>query len=513
MSVGEDVRSLSAAVCFVRGPQLDHKAVWQAGDGNSCIPDEALLDAELVGAVGREDADAAGTDLDFIDASVFSFYSKGTAFSASVQGNAHDQDAVLVQIGGIAAFLFRGKHQPEDAAQAQQKQECRNAGSVFFVGCIFCQFYAFLFGLSVSSVRRGRINIYSIAEVGGKMKKFFCLILGMILILDCTGCGQESGPWQSADTAMGTLVQQTVYSREDAGKAFLEESTALLVELEENLLSWRLETSELYRLNASGGREEGFRPSEELADILIQCMELYERSEGAFDVAVGPAARLWNIDQWAAAGGEESYQPPDPAAVAEALELCGSGRIRFGEKEQTVVYLEEGMQIDLGAVGKGVALSRLEKLLEEHSEIEGAVISVGGSVLTYGSRPEGGSWRVGIVNPLDTSSYVGVLVLEGRWCVSTSGDYERYVESEGVRYHHILDPATGYPADSGVRGVTVLSKDGLLGDGLSTACFILGAEEGTALAAAWGAEVLFVLEDGEIRMSEGMKEYFSPVQQ
>ena len=238
-------------------------------------------------------------------------------------------------------------------------------------------------------------------------------------------------------------------------------------------------------------------------------MELYEKSEGAFDVTIGRAARLWNIDQWAAGGQEGDYRLPDPEELRKALELCGSDKARLEEGEGIRLFMPEGMQLDLGAAGKGLALAELGRLLESRSDITGAVISVGGSVLTYGSKPDGSSWKVGIVNPADTSSNIGILSLEGQWCISTSGDYERYVEVDGVSYHHILDPCTGYPADSGVRGVTILSKDGLLSDGLSTACFILGVEKGMALAEEYGAEALFILEDGEIRMTEGMKAYFS----
>ena len=169
--------------------------------------------------------------------------------------------------------------------------------------------------------------------------------------------------------------------------------------------------------------------------------------------------------------------------------------------------MPEGMQLDLGAAGKGLALQEIQALLAERPEISGAVISLGGSILTFGSKPDGSTWRVGIMNPEDTSSNIGILSLEGQWCVSTSGDYERYAEIDGVRYHHILDPETGYPADSGVRGVTILTKEGLAGDALSTACFILGPEKGMALARKYGAEALFVLEDGEIVMTEGMEAY------
>ena len=123
------------------------------------------------------------------------------------------------------------------------------------------------------------------------------------------------------------------------------------------------------------------------------------------------------------------------------------------------------MQLDLGAVGK-VALDEILKILEAHPEVSGAVISVGGSILTYGRKPEGGAWQIAVTDPLDPSESVGVLTLDGGHCVSNTGDYERYVEVDGVRYHHILDPRTGSPAHSDVAGVTIVTKDGFLSDAL-----------------------------------------------
>ena len=353
------------------------------------------------------------------------------------------------------------------------------------------------------------------------------------------GAGQQAGsPWQYADTAMGTVVQQTIYaSDQETAQAFCVQTMELLWELERERISWRLDTSEVYRANVSAGSEEGFLLSEELSELLAHCRLLWERSKGTFDVTLGSVTRLWDIDKWAAESDQEGFRIPGEEALERALSTCGSGKMRLvkdsgtsgtesgapGEDSQAMsalldgesgqggrlrLFLPEGMRLDLGAVGKGLAMEKLIRLLEERSDVTGAVISLGGSILTYGSKPDGGPWRVGIVDPFDTSDSLGILTLEGQWCISTSGDYERYVEAGGVRYHHILDPGTGAPAVSDVRGVTILLKDGLLGDGLSTACYILGPEKGMALAAEYGAEALFVMADGEIEMSEGMKHYF-----
>ena len=314
---------------------------------------------------------------------------------------------------------------------------------------------------------------------------------------------------------MGTVVQQTVYAPDqETAQAFSAQAMELLWGLEQKEISWRLDTSEVYRANVTSGSEGGFLLSEELAGLL----ELSRRSEGAFDMTLGSVTRLWNIDEWAAENGAEGFPIPSREELARALSVCGYEKLRLQreagdqeEKGQCRLFLPEGMQLDLGAIGKGLGLSELTSMLEGQNAVTGAVISLGGSILTYGSKPDGSTWKVGIIDPFDKSSNIGILSLEGQWCVSTSGDYERYVEVDGVRYHHILDPKTGTPAVSDVRGVTVLLKDGLLSDGLSTACFILGPEKGMALAAEYGAEALFILSDGEVVLSEGMEQYYTAI--
>lgn len=339
------------------------------------------------------------------------------------------------------------------------------------------------------------------------MKRIFAVLLSGALLV-CCGCGAEQAGqiWQvqNADTVMGTVIRQTLYTTEGETETAAE-IMELLRELEEDVLSRRLETSEVWSLNAAAGRAEGSRLSAPMEEILEGCLEMWRESDGAFDVTLGPVVSLWDIDGWAAGGKEGTFAPPEAEDLRNALEHCGSGSLCIREK---CLYLPEGMQLDLGAVGKGIALDHILAYLQGKDEITGAVISLGGSILTYGQKPGGGCWNVGIADPGDSASNVGILTLEGEWFISTSGDYERYIEANGIRYHHIIDPVTGYPADSGVAGVTILAKDGFLSDALSTACFILGEEKGMALAENCGAEALFVGKDGSITMSRGMKEHY-----
>ena len=335
------------------------------------------------------------------------------------------------------------------------------------------------------------------------MKKFFkgLFLIGMGALL-CTGCGGAE-PAEAADTAMGTVIRQKIY---DGDKEVLEENQRLLEEMERDLLSWRLETSEIYRINETAGSPEGVVVSERLSPILSECLAWSEKSEGAFDITIGGVTRLWNLDVWAASENQDAFEVPEEAAIRAALENCGNGKLHW-EEEKSLLYLPEKMSLDLGAVGKGIALDGLSEKLQANKKVGGAVISVGGSVLAYGEKPDGSSFRIGIVNPFQPSEYLGTLELKGEWCVSTSGDYERYVEKDGKRYHHIINPDTGYPAESGLCSVTVLSGSGFLSDALSTACFVLGSERGKALAESYGAEAVFVEKDGRISMTAGMDKY------
>jgi len=344
------------------------------------------------------------------------------------------------------------------------------------------------------------------------MKKYLQKITvgALILCFLCTGCASKSRVHHSMDTAMGTIINQTIYVSGGMGTAetISGEILSCIETLEKEQLSWRLESSLLYQVNASAGSSEAFPLGSLLGEVLEQCKKVYAASDGAFDFSIGRVARLWNIDEWAAVNGDGesiSFVPPTDAQLAEALAFVGGDR---SVVEGEYVRLPKGMQLDLGAVGKGIALDEIKKLLEQREEVTGAVISVGGSILTYGSKPEGGTWTVGIVNPHDTAQSLGTLRLTGQWCISTSGDYERFIEVDGIRYHHILDPRTGHPADSGIRSVTILTKDGLLSDALSTACFVLGVEEGLALAEQFQAQALLVDTQGDIHMTTGMEQYF-----
>ena len=342
------------------------------------------------------------------------------------------------------------------------------------------------------------------------------VLFTMIPALFLGGCGQQTECEKSIDTAMGTVISQTVYVTENSatttnGKTdnkITDDVLRELNDLEQNELSWRLESAEVARINAAAG-EGQIQVSPAMAGWLERCLQISEQTGGAFDVSIGRLSRLWDIDTWATADDPQDYELPGQEEIAQALTTAGWQKIGLEQQaDGALVSIPAEMQLDLGAVGKGVALDEIRGTLEARPEVCGAVISVGGSILTYGSKPEGGAWQIAVTDPLDPSQSVGILTLEGGYCVSTSGDYERYVRVDGVRYHHILDPRTGSPARSDVAGVTIVTKDGFLSDALSTACFVLGSEEGQKLLKKYDAEALFIDHEGTITMTEGMQQYF-----
>lgn len=312
-----------------------------------------------------------------------------------------------------------------------------------------------------------------------KKRSFFVVLLAAALaaVLFVGRLHTDFAAVEESGFAMGTVVTARLYGgNEDDAAAVTAAITALEREISRNI-----DTSAVSVLNRTG-----YADSAVLADAVNTCRTVSEASDGAFDITVGGLTRLWDFD----GGG----RLPDAADIEAALPYIDYNRLTTDGEAVTAAA---GTQIDLGAVGKGAACDAARDVLAARG-VRGAVVSVGGSVLAFGRRNAAGDkWRIAVRHPREADSYLGVITLaEG--CVSTSGDYEKYFERDGVRYHHLLDPATGYPADSGLVSVTVVCGSGLLSDALSTACFVLGEARGAALVESFGAGAVFVRADGTV---------------
>ena len=292
--------------------------------------------------------------------------------------------------------------------------------------------------------------------------------------------------------AMGTVVTEKLYGKNDLDSA-AEAIESIVAELEDEI-SWRKSGSPINRLN------ENFsvNADKEIIDVIEKCIDVYEKSDGVFDITVGKLTSLWNI-------GDENARVPQSEEIKSALQCVDSSKVKISNDK---IEIGENQFVDLGAIGKGLACDKISEYLKT-TKSDAAVVSVGGSVLLYGQSPRSDKWNVAIRDPRgESSDYVAVVSL-GSSFVSTSGDYERVLESEGKSYHHILDPKTGYPAESDLISVTVVCDNGLLSDALSTACFVLGKDMGTELLEKFGAQGVFIDENKNIFVTDGLKDSFT----
>lgn len=329
--------------------------------------------------------------------------------------------------------------------------------------------------------------------MGRLWKKLAALLLAGIL----TGCSapaeEMQQPVERSLFAMNTYMTFTAYG-EDA-QAALQEAEECIQQVE-GLWSVTDEDSEIYQANHSGGQP--VTVSEETAEIISFALEMAQRTGGALDPTIYPVLTAWGFTT-------DSKQVPSQQQIAQLLEQVGYDRIRLNGTELTV---PDGMELDLGAVGKGYTADLVTEILRRHG-VTSALISLGGNIQAIGSRPDGSDWRLGIRAPWESGN-LGVLTVSDA-AVVTSGGYENYFDDEqGNIYWHILDPSTGYPADNGLQSVTIVGREGKMCDALSTALFVMGAQSAEQY---WrengGFEMLLVTDSGEILITEGIAENFT----
>lgn len=305
-------------------------------------------------------------------------------------------------------------------------------------------------------------------------------------------------PSASADIfAMDTYMTVTCY-----GKRAEEAVAAAQAEIErlDDLLSIGKADSEISRINRDGSGVM----SEDTSTMVTEALRLYDTTGGAFDITVYPLMDLWGFTTG-------KFAVPDAQELSALLAQCGSDKLTVNGD---TIMLAEGQGIDLGGIAKGYTSGHLMEIFEEY-DLVGAVVSLGGNVQCYRTKTDGSLWRCGIQDPQDPengSAYLGVVSVADR-AVITSGAYERYFvdEATGKTYHHILDPKTGYPAESGLLSVTVVSTDGMLADGLSTSCYVMGLEQSAEYWRNYGADFDLILmdENGEVYVTEPLSGQFT----
>lgn len=295
--------------------------------------------------------------------------------------------------------------------------------------------------------------------------------------------------------AMDTYMTLTAYGK-NAKKA-LDEAVDEINNIEQ-LVSTGIDSSEVSQINKNGKGSV----SETTGYLIKRSKEIYDSTNGVFDITIYPIMQAWGFQT-------ENYCVPGKKELKKLRGLMGADHVLYDEKKQEVTLNKEGMKIDLGGIAKGYTSSKVMDIFKENG-ISSAVISLGGNVQTLNGKPDGSDWRVAVENPADTGSYIGVLSIKDK-AVITSGGYERYFKQDGKTYHHIIDPANGYPANNGLTSVTIVSDDGTLADGLSTSLFIMGPEKAQKYWKEHSDEfdTILVKDDGSILVSEGIADYFT----
>lgn len=264
------------------------------------------------------------------------------------------------------------------------------------------------------------------------------------------------------------------------------------------LLSTGKKDSEIGQINANNGGQL----SEDGAVLMERSLELYKSTNGAFDVAIYPVMKAWGFT-------DGNYQVPDADTLKATLELSDPSLIDYDKETSTVSFKKDGVQIDFGGIAKGYTSSRIMDIYREKGVTSG-LVNLGGNAQVFGTKPDGSLWRVAVQSPDSEDEYLGVLETKDK-AIITSGGYERYFEKDGVTYHHIIDPATGYPAENGLISVTIVSADGTLADGLSTSLFVMGKDKAIDYWRAHSDEfdMILLTDDEKLYVSEGIKDSFT----
>lgn len=293
---------------------------------------------------------------------------------------------------------------------------------------------------------------------------------------------------------MGTLVTITgVASDKAVADRALQDAFDEIKRLEQLLSTWRSD-SELSHINTEAGRHP-VSVSQETLELVVRSLEMAQLTHGGFNIALGPAIEAWNVT--------EQQRIPTDEELQQLKPLVDWTSIQVNIQARSIYLPHKGMRIDVGGIGKGYAADRAVEKMKQAGAISG-VVAISGDIKTFGMLPGQQGFPIGIRHPRQDDLVLATIDLQDE-AISTAGDYERFFERDGIRYHHILDPLTLQPARA-CQSVTVIAKEGITADGLDTGVFVLGPKEGMALVERLpGIEAVIVDEAGKMTVSSGLR--------
>ena len=327
-------------------------------------------------------------------------------------------------------------------------------------------------------------------------KQLICISLLVSSVLLLGGCGTSKEPVSQTGFYFDTIVQITVYDETDVSCL---ENCLKLADKYEKMFSHTIEGSDIWKINHSNGRP--VTVSDETIQLLEIALSYCDMTQGRIDITIETASELWDFH---GDGSLDSGKIPDEKATAEAVSHVDYHNLLIDGN--TVTLADADASISLGFIAKGYIADKIKEYLLSQN-VQSAIINLGGNLLAVGSKPDGTPFQFGIQKPFDTQGTpITVLSVSDKSAVS-SGVYERYFYQDDILYHHILNPADGYPIQNNLLGVTVLSASSAAGDALSTSCFVLGLDEGMELIESLeDVEAIFITEDYRLHYSRGLEQ-------
>lgn len=329
------------------------------------------------------------------------------------------------------------------------------------------------------------------------LKSSLLLIFSLFIMIGCTK-KTTIEPISKSELLMGTVVTVTIYDNSD--ETILDKVFTKVRDLEATL-SINEEGTLVDKINENSGISP-VKVDEETFALIKRGLEFSYISEGLFDITVGPLVKLWSI-------GLPEQKLPTQKEIDSVLPLINKDKLILDEENLTVFLEDKNMKIDLGGIAKGFTADVISEILSENN-VNSAIIDLGGNIFAKGIKVNSSKWKIGIQNPnSDRGSIIGSISVENK-SVVTSGTYERYFEQDGVKYHHILNPQTGYPYENNISGITIVSDKSMDGDALSTSVFAMGVEKGLEFVNNFeGIDAIFVTNDNKIYLSDGLKDAFN----
>jgi len=331
-----------------------------------------------------------------------------------------------------------------------------------------------------------------------RLSIYLLLIFSLAILGSCSKNNKVIEPLSKSEVLMGTVVTISLYDSKD--EAILDKVFNKVKEFEA-ILSINENGTLVDEIND----EAGIKPvkvDDDTYNIVKKSLEYSKLSNGLFDISVGPIVKLWNI-------GLPEARVPSQEEITEKLPLIGYNDIEIDDTNKTVFLKRKGMMIDLGGIAKGYTADVISDMLTEEG-VKSAIINLGGNVFAHGKKINGDDWKIGIQNPFTERGGIVASITTSNKSVVTSGIYERYIEQDGVKYHHILNPSTGYPYDNEIAGITIVSDKSTDGDALSTSVFAMGVEEGMKFVNTLdGIDAIFITKDYKVYITDGLKSIFT----